>query len=88
MVWLLPLFSLASVVLVRATVVTVKRQAITTLSPPEIDAFAPFTHFASTAYCNPSATIEWTCGCAFAHCLTLEARLEEVLLKWCSHSQL
>jgi hypothetical protein len=46
--------------LVRATLV--KRQAITALSSAQIDAFAPLTHFASAAYCNPSTTINWSCG--------------------------
>ena len=38
------------------------RQAITTLSTSQITAFRPFTHYASTAYCNPSTTLNWTCG--------------------------
>ncbi|KAH9970959.1 Alpha/Beta hydrolase protein [Lactifluus volemus] len=46
--------------LVRA--VLVQRQAITTLSSTQIDAFAPFTNFASAAYCNPSTTGNWSCG--------------------------
>jgi len=39
-----------------------KRQAITALSSTQIQGFDPFTHFASTAYCNPSSTISWSCG--------------------------
>ncbi|KAJ3576106.1 hypothetical protein NP233_g659 [Leucocoprinus birnbaumii] len=39
-----------------------KRQSITALSTSQIDAFTPFTHFASTAYCNPSTTSNWSCG--------------------------
>ncbi|KAI0039820.1 lipase [Auriscalpium vulgare] len=39
-----------------------KRQSITTLSTDEIGAFKPFTFFASTAYCNPSETLTWSCG--------------------------
>jgi hypothetical protein len=53
-------FAIAFVGLVRASLV--KRQAITTLSSTEIDAFAPFTHFASAAYCSSSSTINWSCG--------------------------
>lgn len=51
------------------TPVSVKRQAnpVTTLSPAQINEFAPFTHFASTAYCNPSTTINWSCGGEFTH---------------------
>lgn len=39
-----------------------KRQSITTLSSPQISSFKPYTFFASTAYCNPSMTINWSCG--------------------------
>ncbi|KAI0297461.1 lipase [Multifurca ochricompacta] len=60
MVFLRSAFALVLVGLVRAAVV--KRQAITTLSSSQISSFAPFTHFASTAYCNPSTTINWSCG--------------------------
>ena len=38
------------------------RQSISILSAAEIDAFAPFTHFASTAYCQPANTLAWNCG--------------------------
>ncbi|KAH9043989.1 lipase class 3 family protein [Lactarius hengduanensis] len=40
----------------------VKRQGIIPLSTSQVSSFAPFTHFASTAYCNPSTTINWSCG--------------------------
>lgn len=92
MVWLQYLLSLASAVLFRDAADTVKPQPITSLgslgslSSPQIDAFAPFSYFSGAAYCDPSATSAWTCGCAFAHCLTLEARPEEVLLKPCFYT--
>lgn len=38
------------------------RQAITTLSAAQIASFKPFTFFASTAYCKPAQTANWTCG--------------------------
>ena len=38
------------------------RQAITTLTSGEVSAFRPYSHYASTAYCNPSTTINWSCG--------------------------
>ncbi|KAH9169452.1 Alpha/Beta hydrolase protein [Lactarius sanguifluus] len=41
---------------------SVKRQAITPLSSSQMASFAPFTHFASTAYCNSSITINRGCG--------------------------
>jgi len=39
-----------------------KRQSITALTSTTIDSFTPFTFFASAAYCNPSTTINWSCG--------------------------
>ncbi|KAF8882766.1 Alpha/Beta hydrolase protein [Gymnopilus junonius] len=39
-----------------------KRQSITALTTTQISTFKPFTFFASTAYCNPSTTINWSCG--------------------------
>ncbi|KAF8623158.1 hypothetical protein AX17_007546 [Amanita inopinata Kibby_2008] len=38
------------------------RQTITALTTTQIEFFRPYTHFASTAYCQPSTTITWTCG--------------------------
>jgi hypothetical protein len=38
------------------------RQAISALSTSQITAFRPFTNYASTAYCNPTTTLTWTCG--------------------------
>jgi len=38
------------------------RQGITPLSSEQISAFKPYTYFASAGYCNPSATLDWTCG--------------------------
>ena len=34
----------------------------TTLTTSQINEFTPFTHFASTAYCDPDTTVDWTCG--------------------------
>lgn len=39
-----------------------KRQSITQLSDAQISAFKSYTFFASTAYCDPSTTINWSCG--------------------------
>ncbi|THH17777.1 hypothetical protein EW146_g3109 [Bondarzewia mesenterica] len=39
-----------------------KRQSITPLTQNQISAFKPFTYYASTAYCAPSATLTWSCG--------------------------
>lgn len=43
--------------------VSAKRQSITALSGSQISAFKPFSFFASAAYCQPSTTINWSCGC-------------------------
>lgn len=53
-------FALVLVGLINAA--EVKRQAITPLSSSQMASFAPFTHFASTAYCNSSTTVNWSCG--------------------------
>jgi hypothetical protein len=45
-----------------ARVPSAKRQSITTLSTAQINAFTPYTWFASTAYCSPSTTLAWSCG--------------------------
>jgi uncharacterized membrane protein len=36
--------------------------AITTISTADTEAFKPFTFYASTAYCQPSDTLAWSCG--------------------------
>ncbi|KAF9016515.1 alpha/beta-hydrolase [Hymenopellis radicata] len=38
------------------------RQSITTLSASAIAAFKPYTYYASTAWCDASVTLTWTCG--------------------------
>ena len=43
-----------------------KRQSITALSSTQISSFTPFTYFASTAYCNPSTTLNFSCGGMFS----------------------
>jgi hypothetical protein len=52
--------ALALVGLVSAA--SVKRQAITPLSSSQISSYTAFTNFASTAYCKPSTTLNWSCG--------------------------
>jgi len=81
LVW--SIFALAFVGLVPATPVSIKRQAttVTTLSQNQINEFAPFTHFASAAYCHPSITRNWACGGAFTHCFTLKECPKVLLLK-------
>ncbi|KAJ3799435.1 lipase class 3 family protein [Lentinula aff. detonsa] len=38
------------------------RQAISALSTAQITAYRPYTFYASTGYCSPSTTINWSCG--------------------------
>ncbi|KAI0825738.1 lipase [Irpex lacteus] len=38
------------------------RQSISALSASQIGSFKPFTFYASTAYCDPSTTLTWSCG--------------------------
>ncbi|KAI0332705.1 lipase [Cubamyces sp. BRFM 1775] len=38
------------------------RQSITTLSTSQIDAFTPYSYYASAGYCAASATQSWSCG--------------------------
>ncbi|KAJ8454174.1 hypothetical protein ONZ45_g19406 [Pleurotus djamor] len=38
------------------------RASITALSSASINAFKPYSHYASTAYCQPAKTKTWTCG--------------------------
>ncbi|KXN85767.1 Lipase [Leucoagaricus sp. SymC.cos] len=56
-------FSLLALVTVNASPVEfMKRQNISTLTSAQVNAFTPFTHYASAAYCNPSGTLAWNCG--------------------------
>lgn len=53
---------LCAPLLAAAAGLAVKRQSITALSQSQISSFKPYTFFASAAYCNPSTTINWSCG--------------------------
>ncbi|KAI9440866.1 Alpha/Beta hydrolase protein [Lactarius indigo] len=53
----------ASVGLASST--TCKRQSISPLSPDQVFSFAPFTHFAAAAFCDPLLILSWSCG---EHC--------------------
>ncbi|KAF9562294.1 lipase class 3 family protein [Agrocybe pediades] len=39
-----------------------EEQNISILTPAQVAAFKPFTHFAGTAYCDPARTLAWDCG--------------------------
>ncbi|KAI0353777.1 lipase [Trametes cingulata] len=47
---------------VAALPIAVKRQTITVLAQSQISSFKPYTHYASTGYCKPAATLAWNCG--------------------------
>ena len=57
----LVLSAIISVLSVRATPLE-PRESITPLSNAQIASFTPYTHFASTAYCQPKTTLTWSCG--------------------------
>jgi hypothetical protein len=38
------------------------RQSVTTLSASQVNAYTPYTYYASTAYCRPANTLAWNCG--------------------------
>ncbi|GLB44369.1 putative alpha beta-hydrolase [Lyophyllum shimeji] len=38
------------------------RQSIIPLTASQIASYKPYTYFASTAYCTPNTTVNWTCG--------------------------
>lgn len=37
-------------------------QSITDLTPEQVAAYRPYTYFTSVAGCQPSSTLNWTCG--------------------------
>ncbi|KAK0225286.1 alpha/beta-hydrolase [Armillaria fumosa] len=39
-----------------------RRDSITALSNSEVEAFKPYTYYASAGYCEPSTTLAWNCG--------------------------
>ncbi|GJJ11323.1 hypothetical protein Clacol_005555 [Clathrus columnatus] len=57
------LFTFVCLSVAQASAVVLPRQgAVTDLTTSQIDAFTTFTFFASAAYCQPSTTINWSCG--------------------------
>lgn len=48
--------------LVSATPLEVRQSSPTPLSASAVAALSPYTHYASTAYCTPAATMAWNCG--------------------------
>ncbi|KAI0364330.1 lipase [Pilatotrama ljubarskyi] len=38
------------------------QRAATLLPPDQVSAFKPYSHYASTAFCQPASTLSWTCG--------------------------
>ena len=39
-----------------------RRQSITELTPEQVAAYRPYTYYAGAAGCEPSTTLNWTCG--------------------------
>jgi hypothetical protein len=48
--------------LIQAAPIRRDNSTITTLSTNQIKSFEPFSFYASTAYCQPSTILNWTCG--------------------------
>ncbi|KZP08346.1 alpha/beta-hydrolase [Athelia psychrophila] len=54
--------ALSGALVAQAAPSLLSRQSITGLGTSAIDAFTPYTHFASAGYCAASATADWSCG--------------------------
>lgn len=39
------------------------RQSVTQLTAAQVSSYKPYTYYAGAAYCSPSKTLTWTCGC-------------------------
>lgn len=66
---MLSLLFLATATVGQAFPLLAVRQGITALSISQIDFYNPYTWFASAAYCTPSTTSKWSCGCRFSNIL-------------------
>ncbi|KIK80111.1 hypothetical protein PAXRUDRAFT_833705 [Paxillus rubicundulus Ve08.2h10] len=53
---------LLAVVTVTASPTLSARQSITALTTAQINAFTPYTYYASAGHCTPSQTLVWDCG--------------------------
>ncbi|KAF7974908.1 hypothetical protein HWV62_11069 [Athelia sp. TMB] len=65
-------FSVVASLAVRAAPSLNTRATTTALTTSQIDAYTPYTWYASTGYCESSTTINWSCG-ALAHVADCEA---------------
>lgn len=59
---MLPIFFLGFSSFALAKPTPHSRRSVTALSTDEVNGFTPYTQFARAAYCNPSATVNWSCG--------------------------
>src|SRR6266702_6525183 len=73
-------FALVLAGLVHTAAVWRQGPVIVPLSPSKIASYAPFTHFASTAYCNPFTTINWSYDCASLAALSNAPRSPDILM--------
>ncbi|KAF7977985.1 hypothetical protein HWV62_1821 [Athelia sp. TMB] len=55
-------FSVVASLAVRAAPSLNTRATTTALTTSQIDAYTPYTWYASTGYCESSTTINWSCG--------------------------
>ncbi|KAF8075191.1 lipase [Lyophyllum atratum] len=56
------LSAVSGLVAVHAAPQLATRQSVSQLTAAQIAAYRPFTHYASTAYCQPASTLAWNCG--------------------------
>lgn len=56
------LTAISGLVAVHAAPPLATRQNISTLTAAQVAAYRPYTHYASTAYCQPANTLAWNCG--------------------------
>ena len=62
-----------------ASIVNAASPSITPLNSSQVSSFKPFTHFASTAYCNPTTTVDWSCnGISFLLVLKLDGHIKHL----------
>jgi len=53
--------------IVNASPSLIARESITALTTSQIDAFTPYTYYASAGYCTSTQTLAWDCGSECSH---------------------
>lgn len=71
--------ALLGVAAVQASPAISARQSITALTTVQIDAFTPYTYYASAGYCTPTQTLAWDCGSTSIQGTTYARSLQDKL---------